>query len=127
MSNGIPKEAKKSNYYSYGILLTFFYTLLYANDVVLYKVVSIYGFHVSAASLIFPGTYLIIDIITEVYGYELAKQLIWQSTIFNVIFAILVGTLIQLPSPSDWILASAFNSVFLNIIILVLFMLVQLL
>lgn len=112
------KTVNNSIYNSYSVLLTLFYTFLYVNDVVLYKIVHVGRFHMSASSLIFPGTYLIIDIVTELYGYELAKRLIWQSTIFNVIFSVSIYALLMLPSPTDWKLSVAFNEVFKDIAVI---------
>lgn len=61
----------------------------------------IYGFGLTfdAGILIFPFTFLISDLITEVYGYQYARQAIWCGFFFNLFF-ILYGQLVtHLPSP----------------------------
>lgn len=115
---GLKMSENNLTYKSYGLLTAFFYTFLFVNDVVLYKLVSIFSIKISAASLIFPATYLVIDIITELYGYELTKRLIWESTVLNIIFSVLIGGLLQLPSPNDWTLSTAFSEVFRNIAVI---------
>jgi len=56
----------------------------------------------SGATFIFPMTYSLGDVITEVYGYNMARKLIWLSLCLQFIFAILVTIVIHLPSPSFW-------------------------
>ncbi|MDF1760459.1 MAG: queuosine precursor transporter [Coxiellaceae bacterium] len=44
----------------------------------------------SGATLLFPMTYLISDIVTEVYGYNIAKLLIWLILLGEIVFALLL-------------------------------------
>lgn len=105
-------------YKHYTLLVVLFYTVLFVNDVVLYKLVQFGSIQFSASSIIYPATYLIADVITEVYGYDLTRKLIWQSLIINIIFSILIGASLYLPSPADWKLQDAFSEVFKNITII---------
>jgi uncharacterized integral membrane protein (TIGR00697 family) len=58
------------------------------------RIIQLYGNIVTdAGTLIFPLTFLISDIITEVYGYKYARKSIWFGFIFNVIF-ILFGIVV---------------------------------
>jgi uncharacterized integral membrane protein (TIGR00697 family) len=51
-------------------------------------------------TLIFPLTFLLSDIITEVYGYKLARRAIWCGFLFNAL-AVFYGLIISsLPSPA---------------------------
>jgi uncharacterized integral membrane protein (TIGR00697 family) len=55
-----------------------------------------------AADLIFPVTYIIGDILTEVYGFKRARKAIWIGFSCNL-FAVLAIALGQyLPGSSDW-------------------------
>lgn len=56
----------------------------------------------SGATFIFPLTYCLGDIITEVYGYHLAKRLIWLSLLLQFIFALLITAVLYLPAPFFW-------------------------
>lgn len=103
-------------YKYYTILIISFFTILFAADSVVYKLVKIDSYVVSAASLIFPITYLILDIIAEVYGYQSSRQLIWLSIIFDLVFTLLVTTLINTPSPMGWGQQTAYSYVFHNMI-----------
>ena len=64
------------------------------------RLVSIAGLITDAGTIIFPLTFLLSDLITEVYGYKHARRAIWCGFLFNVIY-ILYGQLVShLPSPS---------------------------
>lgn len=52
---------------------------------------------ISGASILFPITYLLSDIVTEVYGYSTARKLIWLGLVCEVIFTVLITFVIQLP------------------------------
>ncbi len=53
-----------------------------------------------AGTLIFPLTYLLSDIITEVYGYKHARRAIWVGFLFNILFLAYGQLILNLPSPS---------------------------
>lgn len=79
------------------IVMAYFVAILSA-DVVAYKFVSIGIMTVSGATIVFPLTYLFGDVITEVYGYGIAKQIVWLSLIGELIFSLIIKGVISLPS-----------------------------
>ncbi len=64
------------------------------------RLVNIFGMTISPGALIFPVTFLLSDMITEVYGYKHARRAIWSAFLFNVIFIGYGQIIIHLPSPS---------------------------
>jgi queuosine precursor transporter len=58
------------------------------SDVTAGKLVSIMGYPVSITVLYFPITYIISDILTEVYGYEKARKVLWTTLLCSVIAGI---------------------------------------
>jgi queuosine precursor transporter len=52
-----------------------------------------------AGTLIFPLTFIISDLITEVYGYKHARRAIWVGFLFNLFFIGYSQLIIHLPSP----------------------------
>lgn len=85
--------------YLWLLLLTFAMVIVTANwfDA---RLVVIWGHTLSPGTLIFPLTYLVADMITEVYGYKNARRAIWVAFIFNIIFLAYGQFLTYLPSPS---------------------------
>jgi queuosine precursor transporter len=64
------------------------------------RLVSIFGIIISPGALTFPISFLLSDIITEVYGYKLARRAIRTAFLFNILFLIFGQIVIHLPSPS---------------------------
>ncbi len=71
-----------------------------AADVVAYKFVTIGPLVESGATLIFPLTYLLSDIVTEVYGYKIARKFIWLNLICELLFAVLIVAIVGMKSPA---------------------------
>lgn len=64
------------------------------------RLVSFFGLTTDAGTLIFPLTFLLSNLITEVYGYKHARRAIWCGFLFNIIFILYGQLIIHLPSPS---------------------------
>jgi len=63
------------------------------------RLIQIFGLNMDAGTLIFPLTFLLADLITEVYGYKHARQTIWAGFLFNTLFILYGQLVIHLPSP----------------------------
>ncbi len=64
------------------------------------RLVHIFGLDTDAGTLIYPLTFLLSDLITEVYGYKQARRAIWYGFLFNAVFIIYGQIVIHLPSPA---------------------------
>jgi uncharacterized integral membrane protein (TIGR00697 family) len=84
------------------MIVALFITCLITANIIAVKLISLYGFILPAAILIFPLSYIIGDVLTEVYGYRQARRVIWLGFFCNFItvVAILIGQM--LPSASFW-------------------------
>ncbi len=63
------------------------------------RLIQIFGLTLPPGALIFPFTFLISDLITEVYGYKHARRAIWAAFLFNLIFLAFGQLISHLPSP----------------------------
>lgn len=89
--------------YKYLLILALLYmTVKLVTDVLIYKIVSIGFIVASASALIMPLWFFVGDVITEVYGYSIAKHLIWVALICQFIFAFTCYGFIHLPSPAGF-------------------------
>lgn len=68
------------------------------------RMIKIGGLETDAGTLIFPLTFILSDLITEVYGYKFARRAIWVGFLFNFVFLAYGQLIIHLPSP-DYALA----------------------
>src|ERR1700736_166731 len=64
------------------------------------RLILLFGISISPGAMSFPFTFLISDIITEVYGYKNARKAIWAAFLFNIIFLAYGQIVIHMPSPS---------------------------
>lgn len=90
--------------------LTYTSVILLANwfDV---RLISIGGVITDAGTLIFPITFILSDLITEVYGYKHARRAIWAGFLFNFVFIIYGQLVVHLPYPqSASVIANKFDS-----------------
>lgn len=81
-----------------------FLTLTYAMVIVLAnwfdpRLIKILGLTTDAGTLIFPLTFLLSNLITEVYGYKHARRAIWCGFLFNALFIVYGQLVIHMPSP----------------------------
>lgn len=63
------------------------------------RLVKIFGLTTDAGTLIFPVTFLLSDLITEVYGYKHARRAIWCGFLFNIVFILYGQLVIHMPNP----------------------------
>ena len=84
-----------------GIVALFVTCLLTAN-ITAVKLVTIFGFLVPAGIVIFPLSYIIGDVLTEVYGYRQARRVIWLGFGCNVVAVLAIWVGQMLPAASFW-------------------------
>lgn len=63
------------------------------------RLVSLFGLNTDAGTLAFPVSFLLADIITEVYGYKFARLAIWIGFFWNMIFLAYGSLIVHLPNP----------------------------
>lgn len=93
-----------------------FFTLSYAMVFVFSnwfapRLITIGPVFTGAGILIFPLTFLLSDIITEIYGYKHARRAIWCGLLFNIIFMVYGQVIIRMPAPEFATLNQNFDAV----------------
>jgi len=93
------------------IVVAVFVTCLITANIVAVKLVDIVGFIVPAGIVIFPISYIVGDVLTEVYGYKQARRVIWLGFFCNLIavIAILAGQ--YLPAAGFWDAQTAYDRI----------------
>ncbi len=67
------------------VVTALFVTCLITANIIAVKLVVIFGHVLPAAIVIFPVSYIIGDILTEVYGYRQARAVIWLGFLCNLV------------------------------------------
>ena len=93
------------------IFIALFITCLITANVIAVKVISLGPFFLPAAIFVFPLSYIFGDILTEVYGYRLARRVIWLGFICNLIFVFFAWLGQVLPAAPFWEGQEAYQSI----------------
>jgi uncharacterized integral membrane protein (TIGR00697 family) len=65
-----------------------------------------------AGILFFPVSYVIGDVLTEVYGYARARRVIWAGTVAVLFMAFMAWVVVALPPAPDWKNQAAYETIF---------------
>lgn len=76
------------------------------------KIVDIMGMTITAGLVVFPITYIISDIMTEVYGLKVARRIIWYGLATNLLFVLAALGATALPPSKYFDNQAAFDAVF---------------
>jgi uncharacterized integral membrane protein (TIGR00697 family) len=92
--------ARHSNWFL--LVAALFVTSLIVSNIIAVKLIDVAGMILPAAIIIFPISYILGDVLTEVYGFARARQVIWLGFLCNLfaVIAISVGGL--LPAAGFW-------------------------
>lgn len=90
---------KKENYSKIFIILCAInISCLLVSNIITVKTVSILGLIFTAGDILFPITYILNDVFTEVYGFNKSKLIIWLSFFCNILMIIIFRITILLPA-----------------------------
>lgn len=99
------------NYKYLGLITTLYIAFQLISDVTAGKIVQLGVFTVSATVLYFPITYIFSDILTEVYGYAKARNVVWQALLASVIAGVVYQLVVWLPPAVGFDANDAFSRV----------------
>ncbi len=91
-----------------------FVACILISNILASKIINIFGFSMTGGVLVFPITYILGDVITEIYGYKNSKKIIIYGFICNLLMVLLFALAIKLPYPDYWQNQEAFISILSN-------------
>jgi len=110
---GRPRPSAQAGKFRYlDVLMALNVTFLLVSDFTGARVIDIASVGVSVTVLYFPLTYLIGDILTEVYGYAQSRRVIWISMLCSVIGSAVAGGQLSVPAAPFFTGDPAFQRVF---------------
>jgi uncharacterized integral membrane protein (TIGR00697 family) len=86
------------------VVVALFVAVLIASNFIAAKLIAVGGLVVPAAVLVFPLSYIIGDVLTEVFGYAAARKAIWLGFACNIVVVGFTLLSISLPPASAWTL-----------------------
>jgi len=84
------------------VVVSLFITCLITANIIAVKLITVFGLVLPAAVIVFPISYILGDVLTEVYGYRQARSVIWLGFACNLILVIAVWLGGILPAASFW-------------------------
>jgi len=87
------------------LLVGLFVAVLVASNFVAAKLITVVGFTVPAAVLLFPLSYILGDVLTEVFGYAVARKAIWVGFACDIVVVAATWATIAVPPSPFWSLA----------------------
>lgn len=107
---------EKQHYYSstFLFIVVIFISCILISNILASKIISIFGFSMTGGVLVFPITYILGDVITEVYGFKNSKKVIIYGFICNLLMVILFAIAMRLPYPEYWQNQEAFVAILSN-------------
>jgi queuosine precursor transporter len=84
------------------LVVALFITSLITANLVAVKLIDIAGLIMPAGVVIFPISYIVGDVLTEVYGYQQARRVIWLGFLCNLLVVMTIMLLERLPAPGFW-------------------------
>lgn len=85
--------------------------LLISNIITAKQVLLPFGITMTGAVVIFPITYILSDLFSEVYGYKWSRLVCYLSFLANLLMVIVFSLVIITPSPEYWTNQEAFMTV----------------
>lgn len=81
------------------IIACFFVTCLLLSNIIAGKLITVFGWVLPGAVILFPLTYIFGDVLTEVYGFRKARLVIWTGFGANLLMVLVFALIIYIPSP----------------------------
>lgn len=114
----IPKAAGprlERSYKYFDTLMVAFVTVLICSEfIAASKIARLGSFEFGAGVAFFPLSYLFGDILTEVYGYERSRKVIWAGFGSLIFATIMAKVILVLPPSPSWPHQAAWETVFAN-------------
>lgn len=79
-----------------------FVTTLVISNIIAVKLINLGGLFVPAAVILFPVAYIFGDVLTEVYGFARARQVIWTGFFCNLVAVLAIWLAGLLPAAPFW-------------------------
>jgi uncharacterized integral membrane protein (TIGR00697 family) len=109
--DGTSSARRHFRYFDY-VMAAFVAILLLSNLIGASKLASLGGYTFGAGILFFPVSYVIGDVLTEVYGYANARRCVWMGFAAMAFMAFMSWVVVTLPAADGWGGQAAYESVF---------------
>lgn len=93
------------------VIAAAFVAALIVSNIIAVKLVQIGSWVMPAGVVVFPISYIIGDVLTEVYGYRSTRRVIWLGFACNLVAVAAIAIAIVLPAAPFWELQTAYEQI----------------
>ena len=111
--DGTAGARRHFRYFDY-MMAAFVAILLLSNLIGASKLATVHGYTFGAGILFFPVSYVLGDVLTEVYGYANARRCLWTGFAALLFMAFMSYVVVAMPPAAGWDGQTAYESVFGN-------------
>lgn len=101
---------KSMNFRYFDVIMALFVAVLLISNLASTKILVLGVFTFDGGTLLFPLSYIFGDILTEVYGYQRTRKVIWTGFGAAILMSIILWIVQVLPAAPDWHNQNAYES-----------------
>ena len=109
--NDAVREPPGRGWRYYDLAVALFVAALLTANIIAVKLIVLGPLILPAAVVIFPVSYILGDILTEVYGYRYARRAIWLGFVANLVAVLAIYVAGRLPAPVFWQDQAAYETI----------------
>lgn len=102
------KQKVSISFFVAGVLFT---SCLLISNLISSKIITVWHWFVPAGVIIFPVSYIINDVVAEVWGYRKARLIIWTGFLMNLVAVLFYSVSVRWPAAPFWQNQQAFETV----------------
>lgn len=106
----------KPKYKLFVLISIIFTTIFILSNMLSAKLVEIFGITITGALLVYPFSYIFDYIMTDIYGYQNTRRVIWSTIIALILFDLGIILLIYLPPSHYWHYQTEVDDVFKRVL-----------
>lgn len=99
------------NYKYFDIILGLFVAVLLISNIASTKIILFGPFTFDGGTLLFPLSYIFGDVLTEVYGYQKSRKVIWTGFFCAGLMSLVLFIVGKLPAAADWPYQEDYNHI----------------
>lgn len=99
------------NYKYFDIILGLFVAVLLISNIASTKIILFGPFTFDGGTLLFPLSYIFGDVLTEVYGYQKSRKVIWTGFFCAGLMSFVLFIVGKLPAAADWPYQEDYNHI----------------
>lgn len=106
----VNKNIPVSNLRYFDVIMALFVAVLLISNLASTKIVSLWMFTFDGGTILFPLSYIFGDVLTEVYGYQRSRKVIWTGFGAALLMSLVLWVVQEMPPAADWTNQQAYES-----------------